>query len=268
MRRPSVARLGLLAVVVVGFLFIYLPIGMLVLFSFADSSFVAFPISGFTTRWYAELLADRRILEGVGNSLVVGLVTAALATVAGTGAAFTLVRVRFPGKELVRAVILMPLMIPGIMLGLSLLSVLVALHVRRDVLTIILGHSTFTTSFVTMVVAASLHGVDPALEEAARDLYAGPVRAFFRVTLPLIAPGMLAGALFAFTLSFDEYVVAFLNSGTAATIPIVIMGMMKYGLSPKINALGALIYAASFVLALAATLLQFRGRRAPVRAGG
>ena len=154
MRRPSVARLGLLAVVVVGFLFIYLPIGMLVLFSFADSSFVAFPISGFTTRWYAELLADRRILEGVGNSLVVGLVTAALATVAGTGAAFTLVRVRFPDKELVRAVILMPLMIPGIMLGLSLLSVLVALHVRRDVLTIILGHSTFTTSFVTMVPAA------------------------------------------------------------------------------------------------------------------
>ena len=124
--------------------------------------------------------------------------------------------------------------------------------------TVILGYCTFTTSFVTLVVGASLHNLDPSLEEAARDLYASPIGVFFRVTFPLIAPGVIAGALFAFTLAFDEYVIAFLNSGTQETIPLVIMGMMKYGLSPKINALAALIYAASFLLAVAASTVLLR----------
>jgi len=261
MSNRRISRLALTVLAVCAMIFIYMPIAMLVLFSFNDSPFVAFPMSGFTTRWYTDLFADRRIIGSVWNSLFVGGVSTAIATVAGTCAAFAMARVSFRGKTLVRIIIILPLMIPSIMLGLSLLSVFVQLHIHRSLVTVILGYCTFTTSFVTLVVGASLHNLDPSLEEAARDLYARPTGVFFRVTLPLIAPGVIAGALFAFTLAFDEYVIAFLNSGTQETIPLVIMGMMKYGLSPKINALAALIYAASFLLAVvASTVLLRRGR--------
>ena len=255
-RRTSRAILTVVAMLAIAF--IYLPIAVLILFSFNDSQFVAFPMTGFTTHWYGDLFADHRIIGSIWNSLYVGAVSTVIATVAGTAAAFTIARVNFPGKTLVRIIVILPLMIPSIMLGLSLLSVFVQFHIHRSLFTVILGYSTFTTSFVTLVVGASLHNLDPSFEEAARDLYSGPLRVFFKVTLPLIAPGVVAGALFAFTLSFDEYVIAFLNSGTQETIPLVIMGMMKYGLSPKINALATLIYAASFLLAVVASTILLR----------
>lgn len=252
MRRISAGRIVLMAVAGLAICFIYLPIVMLILFSFNDSEFVAFPMSGFTIRWYEELFADRRIITSIWNSLYVGAISTAIATVVGTAAAFGLVRSNFPGKTVVRIIVILPLMIPAVMLGLSLLAVFVQFRIPRSLFTVILGYSTFTTSFVTLVVAASLHNVDPVMEEAARDLYARPVQVFFRITLPLIAPGVIAGALFAFTLTIDEYIIAFLTSGTQETIPLVIMGMMKYGLSPKINALATIIYALSFLLLVVA----------------
>jgi spermidine/putrescine transport system permease protein len=155
-------------------------------------------------------------------------------------------------------IVILPLMIPAIMLGLSLLTMYRQLNISRGLGTVILGYSTFTTSFVTLVVSASLYNFDITLEEAARDLYAGPVRTFFKVTLPGIFPGVMSGALFAFSLSFDEYIIAFLNIGTKQTIPLVIMAMMRFGLSPKINALATLIYFVSFMMAVTAGLLVVR----------
>jgi spermidine/putrescine transport system permease protein len=254
-------RASLTLVAWLGIGFIYLPIAVLILFSFNDSEVMSFPLSGLTLRWYEELLADRRILGSIWNSVIVSGVSAAIATVAGTGAAWCLVRTEFRGKGVLRVIVILPLMIPAVMLGLSLLASFVQLHIHRSLLTVILGYLTFTTSFVTLVVSTSLQAVDPMLEEAARDLYASPVRVFTRVTLPLITPGIIAGALFAFTLAFDEYVVAFLNSGTQETLPLVIMGMMRYGLSPKINALATVIYAVSFILIVLASFLLFRDRR-------
>jgi spermidine/putrescine transport system permease protein len=257
----TIGRASLSLTAWLGIGFIYLPIAVMIIFSFNDSEILSFPLSGLTLRWYEELFADRRIVGSIWNSVLVSGVSAAIATVAGTGAAWCLVRTEFRGKGLFRIIVILPLMIPAVMLGLSLLASFVQLHVHRNLMTVVLGYLTFTTSFVTLVVSTSLQAVDPALEDAARDLYASPARVFGRVTLPLIAPGIIAGALFAFTLAFDEYVIAFLNSGTQETLPLVIMGMMRYGLSPKINALATVIYAASFILIVLATLLLLRTRK-------
>ncbi|WP_135919713.1 ABC transporter permease [Mesorhizobium sp. M3A.F.Ca.ET.201.01.1.1] len=241
-----------------GIAFIYLPLIILALFSFNDSDFMAFPLQGFTLHWYEDLFADRRLFEAAGNTLVVGTSTVALAIVAGTGAAIALHGRHFFGKSVIEAVVLLPIIIPGVMLGLSLLSLYVDLGVRRSLWTVVLGYATFSTSFIMLIVGATLRTIDPAIEEAARDLRASYWGIQFRVILPMLAPAILGGAILCFVIVIDEYIIAFLNSGTKETLPLIVMGMMKYGISPKINALASLLYVVSFAFVTVAYMFIVR----------
>lgn len=256
--RPTLASLGLFTAAMAGIAFIYVPMLTLFVFSFNSSDLMILPLSGFTFEWYEDLFQDRRLFQALNNSLLVGGASVAIATIAGTGAALVLHRATFPGKSLVQAIVILPIVIPGVMIGLSLLSMFVEIGIPRNLWTVVMGYMTFSTSVVILIVSASLRSIDPSLEEAARDLGASGPRIFFRVTLPLIFAAILGGAILSFTLTFDEYIIAFLNSGSQETMPLIVMGMMKYGISPKINALATVLYAVSFILISIAYLIVTR----------
>lgn len=243
-----------------GLAFLYGPILLVVAFSFNDSRLVTV-WGGFSTRWYAALLDNAALGAAVVTSLRVGLVSALLATCLGTLAALALVRGgRFLGRGLFTGLVYVPLVLPEVVTGLSLLLLFVALGVERGIWSVTLAHATLTLSFVTLVVQARLVAVDRTLEEAARDLGAAPLRAFLTVTLPLIAPAVAAGFLLALTLSLDDLVVASFASGPGATtLPMLVFGQVRRGVTPEINAVSTLLVAAVAVALTAATLLAKRG---------
>ncbi len=231
-----------------GFLFLYIPIGSLILFSFNESKLVTV-WAGFSTKWYGELLRDEQVLGAVWISARIAFASATLAVVLGTLAAFVLVRMRaFWGKPILRGMTTAPLVMPEVITGLSLLLLFVSMErmigwpAGRGMVTIIIAHTTFCLAYVAVVVQSRLVDMDESLEEAARDLGAAPVRVFFDVTLPVIAPALVAGWLLAFTLSLDDLVVASFTSGPgASTLPMVIFSKVRLGVSPDINALATLI---------------------------
>lgn len=231
-----------------GYAFLYLPILLLVIYSFNASRLVTV-WGGLSTKWYGELLHDQKVLDAAWLSLKVALTAASAATVLGTLAAVALVRFRrFPGRTLFSAMVAAPLVMPEVMTGLALLLLFVALEqalgwpAGRSMTTIVIAHITFCVSFVTVVVRSRLVQMDPALEEAALDLGAKPVRIFFVITLPLIAPALAAGWLLAFTLSIDDVVIsAFVTGPGATTLPIVIFSKVRLGVSPEINALASIV---------------------------
>lgn len=241
--------------------FIYLPIVILVLFSFNDYSLIIFPLKGFTFDWYAKLFQDRLIFLALKNSLIISISVTFIATIIGTLASIGMVRGKFPGKRFYTVLVVLPLLVPGIIIGLGLLTFYKLFNIHLSLLTVVFGHSIFTTSFVTLVVAASLYGFNKSIEEASYDLGAGILKTFFKITLPIIAPGIVSGALFAFTLSFDEYIVTFLNIGSNITVPLQIISMVKFGLSPKINAFSTLMFFISFSIAIAAVVIIFNKSR-------
>ncbi|MEQ8234582.1 MAG: ABC transporter permease subunit [Gammaproteobacteria bacterium] len=253
---------------VTGFLFLYLPIATLVVYSFNASQLVGV-WGGFSTRWYAALLGNTQVLEAAWLSVRVAVLNASLAVVLGTACALALVRcVPFRGRALLGALAAAPLVMPEVILGLALLLLFVAFEqvigwpAGRGTTTIVIAHVTFSMAYVTVVVQARLVGMDPALEEAALDLGASPARAFLGVTLPLLAPALVAGWLLAFTLSLDDLVVASFVSGPgASTLPMVIYSKVRLGLSPEVNALATLLIAAvAIALAVAALVLARRPR--------
>jgi putrescine transport system permease protein len=233
---------------VLGFAFLYLPIAVLAAYSFNASRLVTV-WAGFSTRWYGELLRDRQMLEAAWLSVRIAAATASSALVLGTLAGLALVRAGgFRGRALLGAMVTAPLVMPEVITGLSLLLLYVALKqligwpAERGFLTVWLAHTTFATSYVTIVVAARLAEFDPALEEAAMDLGAPPLRTFFSVTLPVIAPALVAAWLLAFSLSLDDVVIASFATGPkASTLPIVIFSSVRLGVSPKINALATIL---------------------------
>jgi spermidine/putrescine transport system permease protein len=232
------------------FAFLYLPIAVLVVLSFNESGL---PTSwgGFSLTWYRSVLHNEEILSAVKNSLIVAVVVTAVATVLGTLLAIGLHRT-VRGRTL-DAVLFLPAVIPDIVLAIGLLSFFNLLKVTLGLQTIVLSHVVFDMVFVAAIVRTRLSYADPAVEEAASDLYAGPVTVFLRVTLPMIAPGIVAGALVAFTLSVDEFVVAYFNSGpTSITFPIKIYSMIRFGVTPEINAIAAFVLAVSLVLVFVA----------------
>ena len=255
----SVARVGMLAA---GFAFLYGPMILLVIFSFNASRLVTV-WGGFSTRWYAALANDAQLIASVSTSLVVAALSAAIATVNGTLAAIALVRFgRFRTRTLFSGAIYAPLVIPEVILGLSLLLLFVALGVERGLWTIVAAHATFTMCFVAVVVRSRLVGFDRALEEAAMDLGAGPVRAFMAVTLPLIAPAAVAGWLLAFSLSLDDLVIASFTAGPGSTtLPMRVYSQVRLGVSPEINAISTLMLAAVGLVLLSVAALS-RGWRA------
>jgi spermidine/putrescine transport system permease protein len=230
------------------YVFLYAPILVLVIFSF-NSTRSTQVWTGFSTEWYAELISDQSILDAFRTSMVVGLTATAIATVIGTLTALALTRHDFRGKTFADSAIYAATVMPEIVVGVSLLVFFVAAGLALGVTTIIIAHVAFTVSFVTIVVRARLSGMDRSVEEAAQDLGANPVQTFLRVTLPLILPGVMAGALLAFTLSFDDFVITFFVSGVgSSTLPLKIYSMIRFGVSPAINALSTVVLVATMVL--------------------
>lgn len=241
------------------FVFLYLPIAVLVIFSFSASRYSAV-WGGFTFAWYAKLFENMRVFQALGNSVIVATSATLIATVLGTLAAIGLERVRFRGRRLIQTLMYLPVVMPEIVLGISLLILFVlVLSVPLGLATITIAHSVFGTAYVALIVRARLQDLDAALEDAARDLGANSWQVFRRVTLPLIWPGVLGGALLVFTLSFDDFVIAFFVTGPgASTLPIEVYSMVKRGVTPEINALATLILLFSVVLIGLSLRLQRR----------
>lgn len=256
----------LLIVCIAGFVFLYAPIVSLVVFSFNESKLVTV-WGGFSTKWYVALFQDPQILGAAWISLQVAVASATLATALGTLAAYVLVRFsRFRGRALLTGMSTAPLVMPEVITGLSLLLLFVAMEALvgwpagRGMTTIILAHTTFCMAYVTVVVQSRLAGMDRDLEEAAMDLGARPVRVFFDVTLPVIAPALVAGWLLAFTLSLDDLVVAsFVTGPGASTLPMVIFSKVRLGVSPDINALATIIIGIVSVGVIASAIAMRRG---------
>lgn len=244
------------------YLFLYLPIAILVVFSFNAARQTAV-WEGFTLDWYRRLARNERLLGSVRNSLLVASITTGAATVLGTLAALALARYRFRGKGSTEAVLFLPVILPEVVLGAALLTFFGAVELRLSLWTVVIAHVVFSVSYVTIVVRARLSGLDPSLEEAARDLGAGPFETFRRVTLPLILPGVVASALLVFTLSIDDYVVTSFVAGVGATtLPLHIYSMLKLGVTPEVNAVSTLLLAGTVVLiVLAHRLMQSETRR-------
>ncbi|GGG37867.1 ABC transporter permease [Chelatococcus composti] len=242
-----------------GFAFLYLPILILVVYSFNASRLVTV-WGGFSTQWYASLLKNEQLLEAAWVSLRVAFLSAAAATVLGTLAALALVRYgRYPGRTLFTGMVYAPLVMPEVITGLSLLLLFVAVDFDRGFWTVVLAHTTFTMCFVTVVVQARLVDFDRSLEEAAMDLGCPPLKTFFTITLPLIAPSVLAGFLLAFTLSLDDLVIASFTSGPGATtLPMRIYSQVRLGVTPEINAVCTILVALVTVGVISASLATKR----------
>jgi putrescine transport system permease protein len=248
-----------------GFAFLYVPILLLMVFSFNGSRLVTV-WGGFSTRWYGALFRNGPLMEAAWVTFRIALLSATVATVLGTLAALALARYgRFPGRTLFTGLVYAPMVMPEVITGLSLLLFFVAIDLDRGFWTITLAHSTVTLCFVTVVVQARLVTLDRSLEEAAMDLGAPPLRTFFAVTLPLIAPSVTAGFLLAFTLSLDDLVIASFNTGPGATtLPIRIYSQVRLGLSPEVNAASTILIAIVAVGVTSATVLS---KRAALRSG-
>lgn len=226
-----------IASIVLGFAFLYLPIVILVIFSFNASKLVTV-WGGFSTQWYGSLFRNQAFIDAAWVTLRVGVLSATIATILGTMAALTLTRyTRFRGRVLFSGMVFAPLVMPEVITGLSLLLLFVAVGLDRGFFTVTLAHITFTMCFVAVVVQSRLVTFDRSLEEAAMDLGATPVRTFFQVTLPVILPAIVSGWMLAFTLSLDDLVIASFTSGPGATtLPMKIYSQVRLGVTPEINA--------------------------------
>ena len=244
---------------VLGLAFLYAPILVLVVFSFNASALVTV-WGGFSTRWYEVLFSDGPLIEAAWVSLRVALMAGLIAPLLGTLAALALERHgRFRGRGLFTALVYAPMVMPEVITGLSLLLLFVGIGLDRGVSTIVIAHATFGTGFVAVIVGARLKGLDRTLEEAAADLGAGPARVFRTVTLPLLAPAVVAGFLLAFTLSLDDLVIASFVSGPGATtLPMRLYSQVRLGVNPEINAASTLLIALVSVVVLAASRLLGR----------
>ncbi len=244
------------------YVFLYAPILVLVFFSF-NSTRSTQVWTGFSTEWYGELIRDQTILDAFRLSMIVGVSATAIATVIGTLTALALAHYRFRGKTFADSTIYAATVMPEIVVGVSLLVFFVAIRFPLGITTIIIAHVAFTISFVTIVVRARLSGMDRSIEETAQDLGANPVQTFLRVTLPLILPGVMAGALLAFTLSFDDFVITFFVAGVgSSTLPLKIYSMVKFGPSPVINALSTVVLVATMVLIFGGSRIFMRKENA------
>jgi len=224
-------------ILTLGFAFLYIPIIILVIYSFNDSKLVTV-WGGFSTRWYTQMWSNEGLMDAAWVTIRVSILSASLGTILGTLAALSLVRfTRFPGKMLFSGMIYAPLVMPEVITGLSLLLLFVAVGVDRGFWTVTIAHTTFTMCYVAIVVQSRLVTFDRSLEEAALDLGCPPVKTFFKITLPLILPAVVAGWMLAFTLSLDDLVIASFTTGPGATtLPIKIYSQVRLGVTPEINA--------------------------------
>lgn len=255
---PVHNKLGWLRLPLYGVLvFLYLPISVLIFMSFNESD-APFTWTGFSTKWYSVLVNSPNIMEGFKNTLIVAVATTIISLVLGTLLAIGLAR--YQKSSALEAVALTPAIFPDLALAIGLLALFTSLHITLGLHSVIISHALFCMAFITAIVRGRLAQIDSSLEEAAQDLGDSPVGTFFRVTLPSIKPALIAGGLLAFTLSLDEFVIAFFTNGPSTpTLPIVIYSMVRFGVSPEINAL------ATVVLLISALIVTIAQRNVRVR---
>ncbi|HYY02617.1 MAG TPA: ABC transporter permease [Gaiellaceae bacterium] len=269
-RRGRVSRWALSGYGVLIYVFLFGPIALLVLFSFNANRYGTFPITAWTLKWYRDAIGNYQIHDALVTTLKVAGEVTAVSVVVGTAAAFPLVRSRLPFRDGIRIGFVLPIMIPGLLIGVSLLVLFTGtLHWQLSPQTAVLGQSVYTTPFVILLVSARLQGFDRALERAAADLGANTFNRLRLVVLPLILPAIVAAALLAFTLSIDEFIITYFLIGTQITLPIYIYTQIKFGITPEVNALASMLLAGSLLLlALAFALPRvLRASRRAVRFG-
>lgn len=246
------------AYAILTYCYLYLPILILVIFSF-NSQKLNIHWESFSIEWYSKLFQDQEVLLATQNTLVIALISTLVSTILGTLAALALHRYRFPGYQFAESSLYIAVIIPEVVMGIGLLAFFSQLKVNLGLSTITLSHIAFSIPFVTLVVRARLHGFDRSIEEAAMDLGANGLKTFWHVTLPTIMPGVLAGALLAFTLSLDDYVITFFTAGPgSSTLPLRIYSMIRHAVTPEINALSTLWVVTVFVILVVGQLLQRR----------
>jgi spermidine/putrescine transport system permease protein len=246
-------RIGLWTAALAGYAFLYVPLLIVVVYSFNDSRLNAEWV-GFTFDWYDRLFHDQDMLLAAGNSLLIGLTASAIATILGTMAGLAMYRYR---NRLLSILVLAPIAIPEILMGVSLLIFFVLLNLTLGLVSVALAHIAFCIGFVAIVVRSRLAGMDESLTEAARDCGASPLNAFRYVTLPLIMPGVIAGALMAFTLSIDDFVITFFTAGAGTvTLPLQIYSMIKIAVTPEVNAVSTLLMLLTLALIIVASKLS------------
>ncbi|MBI5340956.1 MAG: ABC transporter permease [Mycolicibacterium rufum] len=244
--RPGMV-IGLLFLLCV-FAFLYAPLITTALFSFNGSNVQTWPMQGFTTQWYSDLFADEAMLTALAYSLKVALAAVAISAVAGLTFSLIAQRIQFSGKRVLDAVLAIPLVAPGMVLGISLLVVFNFAQVSTGFLTLVIGHAAFITPLVMFVLQQRLKTMDPSIEHASMDLGAGRIKTFWHVTLPGVRVSLLAACLLGFTLSMDEIAVSFFLAGTQPTLPVYVWGLLRFGFTPEVNAVFTLIGGFSLVL--------------------
>jgi spermidine/putrescine transport system permease protein len=248
-RRARLVRGLLAAWACVIYIFLFSPIILLILLSFNKNPFGTFPITGWTLHWFSSVANSPELQSAIKTSLRVALEVTLIATVVGTAGAFSLVRSRLRFRTAFRIAFTLPIMIPGVLIGVSLLSFFrQVLGIQLSIETVVIGQAVYTTPFVLLIVASRLEGFDRSLERAASDLGANTFRTFRYVILPIIAPAVLAGALFSFTLSLDEFVITFFIIGPEVTLPVYIYTQIKFGITPAINAIATLLIVTSLTI--------------------
>lgn len=246
------------------FFLMYMPVAVVIIFSFNESK-LPVRFTGFSLKWYQELLGDSAIIEALGNSLILGVASCLVSAVIGTLGAVGLSRIHWKTKGALEYISILPLMIPEIILGMVLMAFFYLLNIPFGMLTLLLGHTVFCVPYILMEVKARLAGMDPSLEEAARDLGAGSFRAFWDITLPLIMPAVVSGSLLAFAMSMDDVVISiFVNGPRISTLPVKVYTQLKTGVTPEINALCTLMLVFTLgvlaVYSLAVWLLKRKNR--------
>ncbi|HEY2948156.1 MAG TPA: ABC transporter permease [Micromonosporaceae bacterium] len=247
--------------------YLFLPIAMVVALSFnKPTGRLSYDLNKFTLTNWLHPCAAGDMCTAVGRSIRIGLVATVIATILGTLMAFALVRHRFRGRAATNLLIFLPMATPEVVMGSSLLALFVAGQVPLGFWTIVVAHVMFCVSFVVVTVKARLAGLDPRLEEAAMDLYANEWQTFRRVTLPLVLPGIVAAALLAFSLSFDDFIITNFNSGSTVTFPMYVWGAAQRGIPPQVNVIGTAMFAISFLIVVAGQVMAWRQRRRLLRA--
>ena len=260
-RRRGKRGIGLKAYGLLVYVFLYFPLLIVLVFSFSPTKTIV-GISGFTLKWYLELFKDQNLLTAFFHTLIIGIGAVGIAIVLGLAGAFFVSRVSFPGKSVFRTLILLPYILPGILMGISLLVVIKAAGIPLSPITVLLGHVSFTVPVVMFQIMSRIARMGPNYQAAAMDLGANPAQTFWYVTLPMIRTALIGAALLAFTVSFDEIVISYFLTGTWMTLPVFIYGMMRYGLSPKVYAISTIILFLS--LALVMLMSRYTGRSAEV----
>ncbi|WBU54225.1 ABC transporter permease [Paracoccus sp. SCSIO 75233] len=251
---------GLRVYAILYLLFLYAPILLLPLFAFNSGTIIAFPLRGFTTDWFAEMLGNQTLRRAFTNSMIIAVSSAVLATALGIFAARASTRFSFPGKTGIMGLIMLPLVLPEIIVAMSLLVVLLAIGVQLSVFTVILGHTLICMPYAIAILSTAFNSLDKSLEEAAYDLGETRWSAFRLVILPLVMPGIVSSLLMSFTISLDEFIIAFFLAGNEPTLPTYIFSQLRFPQSiPVIMALGTVLVAMSILLLTAAEYYRRRG---------